>query len=419
MGINGISAGYYPTGYVDKKKTAEMPNGAEKTAYAKELSEAEEMAVFKKEFYADLEKLGVDRTIANAAINISEQAFQNMKDDPEYREKVLSVIKRDLSASVAPAPDCSLLITVGATLKDYRADAWPVNNDSEFFARSQDSFYKKTNGSKKEKQKDLLEEYLEKRAQVKKQQREILNEKIVKQKRERNRLLNNGIDFNGVLFAKATENAAKTEQSFKDMWQARFPGAYYHVMDGTKISQGAWNRNDFPVEKFFQNDTDDSVLNWTPTGAEPAATSSQVQSRWNSTLGQKSVIVPPALEEKMKNDPELAKRVMANVENFIATYFATSVRPGRICSWLISLDENGEIEKYRVTGGGGISGPTEAEMRQFEAEQAAKRKRRARYMQILEESAFARSEEQERLRQAYYQNNLVNKAIEKYERLFW
>ena len=70
-----------------------------------------------------------------------------------------------------------------------RADAWSVNNDSEFFARSRDSFYKKTNGSKKEKQKELLEEYLEKRAQIKKQQQEILNEKIVKQEQERNRLL--------------------------------------------------------------------------------------------------------------------------------------------------------------------------------------------------------------------------------------
>ena len=227
-------------------------------------------------------------------------------------------------------------------------------------------------------------------------------------------------DTTGFLSAVSVKQAEKTEgANLKDMWQARFPGAYYHVMDGTKISQGAWDRNDFPVEKFFQNDTDDSVLNWTPSGAEPSATSSQVQSRWNSTLGQKSIIVPPALEEKMKNDPELAKRVMANVENFIATYFATTVRPGRICSWLISLDENGEIEKYRVTGGGGnISGPTEAEMRQFEAEQAAKRKRRAKYMQILEESALERSEEQARLNQEYYQNKSVTKAIEKYESSF-
>ena len=93
----------------------------------------------------------------------------------------------------------------------------------------------------------------------------------------------------------------------------------------------------------------------------------------------------------MKNDPELAKKVMANVENFITTYTATSVRPGRVCSWLISLDENGEIEKYRVTGGGGnISGPTEEQQRQFEAEQAAKRKRCEEYARLNEESALKR-----------------------------
>ena len=50
MGINGISADYYPTGYVDKKKTAEMPNGAEKTVYSKELSEVEESVNNDSEF---------------------------------------------------------------------------------------------------------------------------------------------------------------------------------------------------------------------------------------------------------------------------------------------------------------------------------------------------------------------------------
>ena len=93
-----------------------------------------------------------------------------------------------MTGSVAPAPDCSLVITVGATSKDYRADGWSVNNDSEFYARSQNSFYKKTS-NKKDSQKELLEEYLEKRAQVKKQQQEMLNEKIAKQEQERSRLL--------------------------------------------------------------------------------------------------------------------------------------------------------------------------------------------------------------------------------------
>ena len=143
-----------------------------------------------------------------------------------------------------------------------------------------------------------------------------------------------GVSFAELVAAKAAGQSDVSGMSFKDMWQARYPGAYYHVMDGSAISQGAWDRNDFPLEKFFRDDTDTSVTNWKPTGAEPEATSPQVQSRWNSTLGQKSIIVPPELEEKMKNDPELAKRVMANVENFITTYTATSVRPGRVCSWL-------------------------------------------------------------------------------------
>ncbi len=221
-----------------------------------------------------------------------------------------------------------------------------------------------------------------------------------------------GVGFAEFAAAKAAEKGTATGMSFKDMWQARFPGAYYHVMDGSAISQGAWDRNDFPLEKFFQDGTDESALNWKPTGAEPEATSSQVQSRWNSTLGQKSIIVPPELEEKMKNDPELAKKVMANVENFIATYSATSVRPGRICSWLISLDENGEIEKFRVTGGGGnISGPTEEEQRQFETEQAAKKKRREEYARLNEEAALKRKLMEQETDARYYQSSITKKAV--------
>ncbi len=223
---------------------------------------------------------------------------------------------------------------------------------------------------------------------------------------------NGCVSFAELAAAKTAGQSEASGMSFKGMWQARYPGAYYHVMDGSAISQGAWDRNDFPLEKFFQNDTDTSAVNWKPTGAEPEATSPQVQSRWNSTLGQKSIIVPPELEEKMKNDPELAKKVMANVENFITTYTATSVRPGRVCSWLISLDENGEIEKYRVTGGGGnISGPTEEQQRQFEAEQAAKKKRREEYARLNEESALKRKLIEQEADERYYQTSITKKAV--------
>ena len=123
----------------------------EKTGSTQELSEAEEMELFKKEFYEDLSKVTNHRTVSNAAVNISEAAFKAMKEDPQYREKVLSLIQRDWGDSYAPR-NCSVLITVGATLNEYRADSWPVGYDSEFDVRSQNSFYKRTS-EKKDRQK--------------------------------------------------------------------------------------------------------------------------------------------------------------------------------------------------------------------------------------------------------------------------
>ena len=176
MAISGIGQNYYQYN-VETKRNAKNVNSTE-------LSEAEEMEQFKKEFYAELERIPKNRTIINLAVNISEEAFENMKADPEYRAKIMSVLQRDLTSSFAPLK-ASLLITVGATEKDYRGDSWSgPNNDSEFFARSQNSFYKKTSGQK-DRQKELLKEYLKKRAREKRQQKELLDERIAKEKQER------------------------------------------------------------------------------------------------------------------------------------------------------------------------------------------------------------------------------------------
>ena len=188
MSISGVGQSYYQNNVATTKNVNNTEKFAlEKTESTRELSEAEEMELFKKEFYAELERIPKNRTITNLAVNISEEAFKNMKADPAYRAKIMSALQRDLTSSFAPLK-ASLLITVGATEKDYRGDSWSgPNNDSEFYARSQNSFYKKTSGQK-DRQKKLLEEYLEKRAQAKKQQRELLNEKIAKAEFERSRL---------------------------------------------------------------------------------------------------------------------------------------------------------------------------------------------------------------------------------------
>ena len=190
MAISGVGQSYYQNNVETKRNTKNINStekfALEKTGSTQELSEAEEMEQFKKEFYEDLSKVTSHRTVSNAAVNISEAAFKAMKEDPQYREKVLSLIQRDWGDSYAPR-NCSVLITVGANLNEYRADSLPVGYDSEFDVRSQNSFYKRTS-EKKDRQKELLEKYLEKRAQAKRQQQELLDEKAAKAEQERSRL---------------------------------------------------------------------------------------------------------------------------------------------------------------------------------------------------------------------------------------
>lgn len=182
MEISTIVNGYYAAGSNKREKNVEEGFTIEKAVETKELSEAEKMEVFKKEFYEELSKITTHATVHNAAVNISEEAFKNMQADPEYREKVLSLIKRDWGDSYSPR-NCSVLITVGATLNDYRGDSWPAGYDSGFRMRSANSFYKKAD-ERKQAHKEQLEEYNEKRLQAKKLREKLFKEQAARQELE-------------------------------------------------------------------------------------------------------------------------------------------------------------------------------------------------------------------------------------------
>lgn len=163
---NGLRFCYNMTTANNTKDASDTGEFAlEKTGDTRELSEAEEMELFKKEFYEDLSKFTVHKTLNNVAINISEAGFKAMKEDSQYREKILSLLQRDLESSVAPR-NCSAVFTVGATLSEYRGDSWPVGNDSEFYARSRRSFFWKT-GNQRERHTKLMQEYMQRRKNLK------------------------------------------------------------------------------------------------------------------------------------------------------------------------------------------------------------------------------------------------------------
>jgi len=201
-------------------------------------------------------------------------------------------------------------------------------------------------------------------------------------------------------------SAVKEVSSFEDMWKSKFLGAYYNVMDTSKIDGSLWGRNDYPWEKYFTDNVNKSVLNWKPSCAEPAMSDPKVQARISSTVGKKSIVIPPALEEKMRNDTQLAQEVMDRVENFISTQDSTVIQrkgyfPNQCKGYLIALDENGEIAHSCVTSESisvSSSEMVEANKKRREAqyqlytEQKKNADKKAEYMRILEESSLKRGQ---------------------------
>ncbi len=173
---------------------------------------------------------------------------------------------------------------------------------------------------------------------------------------------------------------------------------YHHVMDATSISQQNWCHEDFPFDKFFSDETDDSVLAWQPKRATPSPLSPEIQTKTGATLGKNAIVVPPALDEKMKDDPALREKVAANIAQVYAFHVGSGPRPvlpgtkfygTRLYSAIVVLNENGEVKHCRVSGGGGWIGPDEKTLRQIEQEQKRKAKRKAEN-HLLNEKASMR-----------------------------
>ena len=178
------------------------------------------------------------------------------------------------------------------------------------------------------------------------------------------------------------------------------------------ISSGNWQRNDFPFWEYFNKNTSADALNdWKPVGANPPQTRSDLQRNYSSIgSGRIAILIPESLQQKMDADPAYARKIMAKVQewkedydrwdNTVAASFGGNVAEHQASkSYVFDLDENGDVRNCTVTSSGRLVGPTKEEQAQFEAEQRAKRARRVKYIQILEENALRKKiREQENMR---------------------
>lgn len=192
------------------------------------------------------------------------------------------------------------------------------------------------------------------------------------------------------------------------------------------ISDRNWQRNDFPFWKYFDKNTSADALNdWKPVGANPSQLRSDLQKNYSSIgSGKIAVLVPESLQQKMDADPAYAQQIMKKLQEWKEDYDrwdnATAASYG--CeniaeyqaekNYVFDLDENGNVRHCTVSGGGGrLTGPTKEEQEQFEAEQAAKRKRRAEYKEFIEESSIKRAEAEQEANKKYFITTMVKDTI--------
>ena len=111
-----------------------------------------------------------------------------------------------------------------------------------------------------------------------------------------------------------------------------------------------WQRNDYPFEKFFEEQADTSILDWKPSAKEPSMTDGKVQARLNAARGKYAVILPAQLEEKLEGNTALAQNILGRISTLL---MQQDTKPSTIDSFSIALDEDGNIANYRFSGGGG------------------------------------------------------------------
>ena len=130
----------------------------------------------------------------------------------------------------------------------------------------------------------------------------------------------------------------------------------------------------------------------------------KVQAKINSTIGKKAIVVPPELEEKMKNDPELAKSVMAKVEGFFAEQDIMNPNPRK--GYLVALDENGDIAHACVT-----SEKMSVSSAEFIEARRAREAKHAEYERLAEEAALKRKLMEQETDERYYKDSMTKKAV--------
>lgn len=98
-------------------------------------------------------------------VEISEEAFQKMKEDPIYEAQIINYLKRDLGANYMIDEPAFCIIQIGATTKEYRVSTFGRKQRELFRRKQKDSFWERRAERKKKLKKELEKKLLKKEAE--------------------------------------------------------------------------------------------------------------------------------------------------------------------------------------------------------------------------------------------------------------
>ncbi len=167
-------------------------------------------------------------------------------------------------------------------------------------------------------------------------------------------------------FSQILSEACGAGNSVNDMFQAAFPSNSVQTKVGNcNVPWESWDRNDFPVWKYFEkNSSADCLNNWRGVGPEPPQWDSRVQKGLSQIkYGEMVILMPESLQRKMESDPDFAEDVLKRVQkwkedydredNAIAASLGYDPELNQLSkSYCIQLDEDGNVGDHTVIGGG-------------------------------------------------------------------
>ena len=226
MDVGSVYGSYYETAksYMGLRKEEKQAGSAEKVTDKSQVS-SEDMTLeeYKEYFNEKMNSLYTHPSQRNRN-DITDAAYKRMQTDPEYEKKILDALAKNKAVNFGNyIPQISYMHIDDTYEKCYGYTQGMKENDG--YSGSSSAKGTDAGRQKKARQKELLEEYLEKRAQAKKQQLEMLNKKIAKMELERSRQTqswnserqmakaSNAYDANIMMEAELVKNITKGENN--------------------------------------------------------------------------------------------------------------------------------------------------------------------------------------------------------------